>query len=254
MKKLMLSLFFMVGIFALASQGELLWSSRLLLDESRVHKVQKGESLSLLANRYYGDPQRWRELALLNRAPNPNLVLPGEDVLVPAIGSINEMSRVKTITKFNTLANEQERLAVTETPEAMQQFSGSSPSSMTNAQAASGDGGGPRQDNAVASGNENVEPATTSSAEYNDPAIATSEDGLVEENAQLIEDVQESSGFPWFWLAVALIVAGGIFAFVSYRKRSAAQQENGEDEKSNLGRTEELLRGRRHSEGATTHA
>jgi len=254
MKKLMLSVFFMVGIFALASQGELLWSSRLLLDESRVHKVQKGESLSLLAKRYYGDPQRWRELALLNRAPNPNLVLPGEDVLVPAVGSINEMSRVKTITKFNNLANEQERLAVVETPEAMRQFSGSPSSSAMSTQASSDGSGGPKQESAVASGNENVEPATSSSAEYIDPTGATSEDGLIAENAPLSNGVEESGGFPWFWLAVAVIIIGGVFAFVSYRKRAATQQDDDEVEKSNLGRTEELLRGRRHSEGATTHA
>lgn len=254
MKKLMLSLFFMVGIFALASQGELLWSSRLLLDESRVHKVQKGESLSLLAKRYYGDPQRWRELALLNRAPNPNLVLPGEDVLVPAVGSINEMSRVKTITKFNSLANEQERLAVAETPEASRQFSQSTSPSTTSAPTTQDGGVARTNENQAVSGNGSVEPATTPSAEYSDPAVATSEDGQVAENAPLNEDVEESGGFPWFWLAVAVIIAGGIFAFVSYRKRAAAQQENGEVEKSNLGRTEELLRGRRHSEGATTHA
>ncbi len=253
MKKLMLSLFFMVGIFALASQGELLWSSRLLLDESRVHKVQKGESLSLLAKRYYGDPQRWRELALLNRAPNPNLVLPGEDVLVPAVGSINEMSRVKTITKFNTLANEQERLAVVETPEGMRQFSQTTPTT-SGTQTAQDGGSAPADESQSVSGNGGVEPATTPSAEYSDPSVATSEDGQVAENAPLNEDVEESGGFPWFWLAVAVIIVGGIFAFVSYRKRSAAQQENGEVEKSNLGRTEELLRGRRHSEGATTHA
>jgi hypothetical protein len=41
---------------------------------------------------------------------------------------------------------------------------------------------------------------------------------------------------------------------VSYRKRAAAKDENAEGEKSNLGRTEELFRGRRHNEGATTHA
>jgi hypothetical protein len=254
MKKLMLSVFFMVGIFVLASQGELLWSSRLLLDESRVHKVQKGESLSLLAKRYYGDPQRWRELALLNRAPNPNLVLPGEEVLVPAVGSINEMSRVKTITKFNSLANEQERLAVVETPEAMRQFGQSTSPSATSTQIAQERGTGLADENQAVSGNGSVEPATSSSADYSDPSAATSEDGLVEENARLTDDVQESGGFPWFWLAVAAIVAGGVFAFVSYRKRAAAKDENAEGETSNLGRTEELFRGRRHNEGATTHA
>jgi nucleoid-associated protein YgaU len=250
MKKAMLSIFFMVGIFALASQGELLWSSRLLLDESRVHKIQKGESLSLLAKRYYGDPQRWRELALINRAPNPNLVLPEEEIVVPAVGSINEMSRARTITAFNSIAREQERVAVVETQEAARQF-GQSPSSATVAEG----------------GDEAAQEAPGTVAENQDPAqpVTSSESSAGEENGMIAEtnpaydqptaeDAESASGFPWFWLAVGVILVGGVFAFISYRKRAASKNENGDDEKGNLTRTEELLRGRRHTEGATTHA
>jgi hypothetical protein len=69
MKKILLTLFFAAGIFVLWSHGEMVWSNRRFLDEPRVHKIEKGEYLSRLAQQYYGDPQRWRELALINRAP-----------------------------------------------------------------------------------------------------------------------------------------------------------------------------------------
>lgn len=250
MKKAMLSIFFMVGIFVLASQGELLWSSRLLLDESRVHKVQKGESLSLLAKRYYGDVNRWRELALINRAPNPNLVLPDEEIVVPAVGSINEMSRARTITAFNSLAREQERLAVVETPEAARQFT----QSPTMAQRA--EGGGPRKDaqNLTAENQDAGQAVTPSSENGNGGNGLTTESEPAYEQPLTTEETETASGFPWFWLAVGVIVIGGILAFMSYRKRAAAESAE-EENNNNLSRTEEMLRERRrHHEGATTHA
>jgi len=235
MKKFMLSLFFMVGIFALASQGELLWSSRLLLDETRVHKIQKGESLSLLAKRYYGDPQRWRELALVNRAPNPNLVLPDEEIVVPAVGAVNEMSRARTITKFNTLAREQERLAVVETPEAARQFTETTPSPAESAPA-------PIEPNAHA-----VSEETYSADDMNAVTEPVAE-------APLVEETESASGFPWFWLAVGVILIGGIFAFIRYRQRADRQENAGEENTEHVSRAEQILRERRRMEGATNQA
>jgi hypothetical protein len=208
MKKTMLSIFFMVGIFVLASQGELLWSSRLLLDESRVHKVQKGESLSLLAKRYYGDPQRWRELALINRAPNPDLVLPEEEILVPAVGSINEMSRARTITAFNSIAREQERVAVVESPEAAGQFT-QAPSSAPapdGGQSAAPEGQGTTVENQDAA---QALPSTENSSEGGSGMIAESEAGYQQ---PVSEDTEAAGGFPWFLLAVGVIIVGGLIA------------------------------------------
>ncbi|MGH7454374.1 MAG: LysM peptidoglycan-binding domain-containing protein, partial [bacterium] len=103
MKKFFLTLFFACGIFVLLSQGELLWSRFKFLDEPRVHKIQKGESLSKLAKQYYGDPQHWRELALVNRAPKPGHLEVGEEILLPSATVIDELRRSRTATRVNAL-------------------------------------------------------------------------------------------------------------------------------------------------------
>jgi LysM repeat protein len=112
MKKIFLTLFFAASIFVLWSSSELLWSNRRLLDEPRVHKIEKGEYLSKIAQKYYGDPQRWHELALINRAPNPHHVEAGEEILVPAAKVVEEIERTRTLTRVNLLVDEQERLVV----------------------------------------------------------------------------------------------------------------------------------------------
>lgn len=117
MKKLFLTLFFAAAIFLIGSHGEMLWGNRLFLDEPRVHKIEKGEYLSKIAKQYYGDPQRWRELALINRAPNPNHVEVGEEILVPAANKVQELRRAHTLTQVNTVVKAQQQLA-TNTPAA----------------------------------------------------------------------------------------------------------------------------------------
>lgn len=237
MKKFMLSLFFMVGIFMLVSQGEMLWSNRLLLDEARVHKIQKNESLSLLAKRYYGNPQRWRELALINRAPNPNLVLPGEEILVPAVGSINEVSRARTITRVNSVVDEQERLAISETTEAARQFSGEAPTAPTAAPAPESQLTTPAGDGIASNG------LTDDIAAQPEPL----------EETPITDERDESAGFPWFWLVVGVMLIGGIFAFMSHRKKTAEQNSDGNE--TTQTRSDDLFRDRRrHTEGAPSHA
>lgn len=115
MKKLFLTLFFAAAIFLIGSHGEMLWGNRLFLDEPRVHKIEKGEYLSKIAEQYYGDPQRWRELALINRAPNPNHIEVGEEILVPAANKVQEVRRAHTLTQVNTVVKAQQQLA-TNTP------------------------------------------------------------------------------------------------------------------------------------------
>jgi len=193
MKKLFLTLFFAAGIFLLWSHGEMLWGNRLFLDEPRVHKIEKGEYLSKLAQQYYGDPQRWRELALINRAPNPDHVEVGEDLLVPAANTISELGRARTITQVNALVDEQQKLATR----------GPSPSITQ------------------------TTPATTPSSEVTSGNGTTPHEPVVERPTSVApEPVATESGFPWLWVgvgAVMLALTGAGFEF--YRRRQAANEK-----------------------------
>jgi hypothetical protein len=191
MKKLFLTLFFAAGIFMLWSQGEILFGKRLFLDEPRVHKIQRGEYLSKLAERYYGDPQRWRELALINRAPNPDHVEVGEQILVPAANVASEISRARTLTKVNTLFNEQEKLASREP---------SSPATNDTPNMPSPE---------VTGGN-----GTTLSPE----PIAETPTSATPEPAKI------GSDFPWLWAGIGVVVLVlSLVGFTFYRRRQTAR-------------------------------
>jgi hypothetical protein len=198
MKKFFLTLFFACGIFVLLSQGELLWSRFQFLNEPRVHKVQKGESLSKLAKQYYGDPQHWRELALINRAPKPNHLQVGEEILLPAATVIDELRRSRTITRVNALVGEQEKFAVrTVSEDAPATMSSEAPSNA-------------------------VEPTTPTAT----PVEETNGTLPVETTAETIapqETANEGSGFPWFWLAVSIILIAGVASFIWYRRKQAEE-------------------------------
>lgn len=51
----------------------------------RLYTVVKGDSLSKIAEREYGNANRWREIYEANRATikNPNLIYPGQKLRIP---------------------------------------------------------------------------------------------------------------------------------------------------------------------------
>jgi nucleoid-associated protein YgaU len=51
----------------------------------RIYVVVKGDSLSKIAEREYGNANRWREIYEANRATikNPNLIYPGQRLRIP---------------------------------------------------------------------------------------------------------------------------------------------------------------------------
>lgn len=193
MKKIFLSVFFAAGIFVLWSHGEMVWSNRLFLDEPRVHKIEKGEHLSRLAQRYYGDPQRWRELALINRAPNPNHVEVGEEILVPAANAVAEIGRARTLTKVNALVNDQEKL----TREPSQPLTETAPATT------------PTPSGEITTGNGTAEPVAP--VEETPAPIA-------------IEPVANETSFPWLWVGLGVVVLA-LAGIIIYRRRQNAEPE-----------------------------
>lgn len=65
--------------------------SRARADRSRTrtHVVERGESLSAIAWKYYGDGDEWRQIWEANRrtiGPDPNLITPGQELTIPPRG------------------------------------------------------------------------------------------------------------------------------------------------------------------------
>lgn len=198
MKKLFLTMLFTVGIFLLLAQNETLWSKRRFLDEPRVHRVQKGESLSQLAKQNYGSTKRWRELALVNRAPKPSHLEVGEEILLPSAAVINELRRTRTLTRVNTLIGEQQAAKVTQTSERpQQQPSATSPETAPLAQ------------------------TPTASSPSDQLVPETTPETIVPQH-----DASAESSFPWFWLAIGLMLIGGVAGFIWYRRQQAEKAAN----------------------------
>jgi LysM repeat protein len=232
MKKLFLTLFFACGIFALLSQGELLWSQLKSLDQARVHKVQKGEYLSKLAKAYYGDAQHWRELALINRAPNANHIQVGEEILLPSSAVMNELSRSRTLTRVNALVGDEARLGTHPAPE--------SPSTLTESTEPASE---PATTAPVETPTTMTEEGTGTLPEPSEPEMTTLEP----------EPVAEDAGFPWFWLAIGLIMIAGVVGFILYRRKQSQETEVEVETVGARNRIDDFARERRPFVGPQNH-
>ena len=91
------------------TQDNFLWSFRLFQEEPVIHQINQGEYLSQLSQKYYGTTDYWKELALINRAPKPDLVYPNEKILIPDIEKMRTLKRAKTISDVNKLVAEMEK-------------------------------------------------------------------------------------------------------------------------------------------------
>lgn len=50
-----------------------------------IHVVVRGDSLWDLAQRFYGNPFRYHEIAAANHIPNPDLIFPGQQLVIPGL-------------------------------------------------------------------------------------------------------------------------------------------------------------------------
>jgi nucleoid-associated protein YgaU len=55
------------------------------VEEVRIYVVQRGDSLSKIAQEVYGDSSRWREIFDANREQikDPKLIRPGQELRIP---------------------------------------------------------------------------------------------------------------------------------------------------------------------------
>jgi hypothetical protein len=115
----------------------------------------------------------------------------GEEVLLPSATVVSELRRTRTITRANALIGEQENAATAKAPTSL------------------------------------TEPA----AQVETPATQPESDNLVPETAPetiTLEEhsVPDESGFPWFWLAIGVIIIAGAAGFIWYRRNQADEAED----------------------------
>jgi hypothetical protein len=94
------------------SSDDFLFSHAVLQAEPTTHSVQQGECLSEIAQRYYGHSDYWRELALVNRAPNPNSVLPGDELFIPGMAAMMNIRAARTISDINLIVQDEEDVLI----------------------------------------------------------------------------------------------------------------------------------------------
>ena len=104
----MIVLFVIAVLIAGYAHDQFSWAKRLLLGTPTTHVIQQGEYLSQIAKQYYGSADYWRELALINRAPDSDLVFPGEEIIIPSLDVIKEIRRTSWLSKVNSYVKNEE--------------------------------------------------------------------------------------------------------------------------------------------------
>lgn len=212
MKKVLLTAFCGVVLLLVMAHDNLLMSRLRWLESPQVHHVQKGESLSKLAKEHYGDTDYWRELALVNRAPNPNHIEPDEKILLPAANVMEDLRKARTISSVNSLVDQQQMAAKASPDNGA--YSRSEPS-------------------VVSTGNPNTTPvAGVDSPPASSPAAPVQETTQPQPVASQPRP-ESSGGLSWFWLILGLVLIGGVIAFVFYRRRQE-ELAQAQDEDSNF--------------------
>lgn len=108
MKKLFIILIVVALIIVGYSYDQFLWCKKLFLSEPTTHTIQKGEYLSKIALKYYGRADYWRELALINRAPDSDAIFPDEEIVIPSIEVIKKIRRTRWLSRVNHYMKDQE--------------------------------------------------------------------------------------------------------------------------------------------------
>jgi len=86
------------------------WCNKILLSKPTTHKIAKGEYLTKISLKYYGTAKYWRELALINRAPDSDLVFPDEEIFIPSQEVIEQLYRARSLSRVNGLMDDEEQV------------------------------------------------------------------------------------------------------------------------------------------------
>jgi hypothetical protein len=96
-------LFLLFGIYAEALWS---WSSRILASHATRYSMAKSDYLTMLSRHYYGTPKYRAELALVNRTPDVDRILPGQRMIIPGVAAIEELHRTHSLRMLNQIVRD----------------------------------------------------------------------------------------------------------------------------------------------------
>jgi LysM repeat protein len=202
MKKtgLVLVTLMILGAVIFSTSDVLVYAKKIFLGDPTTHEIQKGEYLSKIAQKYYGDASLWRELSLINRAPDSDLVFPGEEIVLPRKDVLLKIRNTRRLSRVNQFVRGEEdiiaRLKVDE--DDMPQMTATETRTESK----------PADELLVSE-------------------TSTPEQTVVEEPVATIADEDEQSGksssFPIVIVAVAAALVIGLIALIVYRRKKQAK-------------------------------
>ena len=116
MRKYLLATVLVILFVCFMEPAENLLSKFLRLEQPTVHQIQEGEWLSKIAQEYYGDASYWRELKLINRAPDGDSIYPGEEIVVPSFAVVERIRHTRRLSEVNQLVREQQDILAGKSP------------------------------------------------------------------------------------------------------------------------------------------
>lgn len=121
MKKIFMMLLITLVVIGMTSDV-FVYATKLLFGDPQSHIIQKGEYFSKIAQHYYGNADYWRELALINRAPNSDLVFPGEEIIIPRLEVLKQIRRTNHLSEVNMFVRGEEDILARLSQKDDQQF------------------------------------------------------------------------------------------------------------------------------------
>lgn len=204
-------------LFALFLEpAEKVLSNFLRLDKPVMHQIEEGDWFSKIAQRYYGDPSYARELALVNRAPNGDLIFPGEKVMIPSFENMRKIRYTRKLSVVNNLVREQQERLLAQADE--------SPS------------GAPTTKPTAKEGSASEQPSTSE-----DLGSVGKVSRLEDEMAASGEETASNWPVMLGLIVLAAAVAGGIIFYVRKKKQDDASFYGASEEKDETGPSEKSI-------------
>ncbi|MCI0515393.1 hypothetical protein L0128_19440 [candidate division KSB1 bacterium] len=107
MKRLLFGLMLVLAVLMLTAPEKIQWQRPRVSKHLIIHAVQPGESFSHLSLEYYGTARYWQDLALVNHATDIEILQPGENIMIPARTTIEEIHAAQSKPWLNLVMAEE---------------------------------------------------------------------------------------------------------------------------------------------------